>query len=82
MKDFQVSSLESQLKDGGRNRDTGHRRRKTSRFRENRLGLNCLWVVHRGGEVQRQVDVGVYSKFRARGVYVGVAEAMERMGSH
>lgn len=29
-----------------------------------------LNVEHPGGEVQRQMDTGVYSKFKTRGVYL------------
>lgn len=39
-----------------------------------------LYVGHQGGEIQRPVDIRVYTKFRARGLRV--AEAMEWMRPH
>ena len=36
-----------------------------------------LNVEHEGGKDQRQVDIGVHSKFEARGVYLGIAEAVK-----
>ena len=40
-----------------------------------------LYVGRQGGQVHRLVDIEFYSKFKARGVCLRVAEAMEWMRS-